>query len=85
MTKLLLILMMVGLWSGCGGDSPTQPTKEELLIGILTRVDPSSGLSKCTCEYRDTGLSVCTGTGEVLPNEGLVFTRRWRIEDGRLY
>ena len=24
-------------------------------------------------------------TGELIPNEGLVWTRRWRIEDGRLY
>ena len=28
MTKLLLLLMMVGLWSGCGGDSPTESSKE---------------------------------------------------------
>ena len=33
MTKLLLMLMMVGLWSGCG-DSPTRPDKDDPLIGI---------------------------------------------------
>ena len=31
MTKLLLILMMVGVWSGCGGDSPTGDEKRDLL------------------------------------------------------
>ncbi len=32
MTKLLLILMMVGVWSGCGGDSPTGDGKGKLLV-----------------------------------------------------
>ena len=86
MTKLLLMLMMVGIFSGCGGDSPTEPTKEELLIGIWTKIHSSSGLSFSTCEYRDTGLSVCTGTGELFPeDEGLVYSNKWRIEDGFLY
>jgi hypothetical protein len=28
MTKLLLILMVVGLWSGCGGDNPTEQIEQ---------------------------------------------------------
>ena len=41
MTKLLLILMVVGLWSGCGGDSPTGEEKKELLIWTTTYDDGS--------------------------------------------
>ena len=32
MTKLLLILMVVGLWSGCGKDSPTGPEGQTLEV-----------------------------------------------------
>ena len=32
MTKLLLMLLMVSVWSGCGGDSPTGEGGNELLI-----------------------------------------------------
>ena len=32
MAKLLTILMVVGVWTGCGGDSPTWDGKEKLLV-----------------------------------------------------
>ncbi len=32
MAKLLTILMVVGVWTGCGGDSPTGDGKEKLLV-----------------------------------------------------
>jgi hypothetical protein len=32
MTKLLLILMVMGLWSGCGGESPTGPKGQALKV-----------------------------------------------------
>jgi len=39
MTKLLLILMVVGLWSGCGKDSPTGEEEKELLTWTTTYDD----------------------------------------------
>ena len=37
MTKLLGILMMVGVLVGCGGDSPTGEEKRELLVWTTER------------------------------------------------
>jgi antitoxin component YwqK of YwqJK toxin-antitoxin module len=41
MTKLLLILMVVSLWSGCGGDSPTGDGKGKLLVWTTNYDDGS--------------------------------------------
>ena len=39
MTKLLLMLVVVSVWSGCGGDSPTGDEKKELLTWTTTYDD----------------------------------------------
>jgi antitoxin component YwqK of YwqJK toxin-antitoxin module len=41
MTKLVLILMMVGFWSGCGGDSPTGDGTGKLLTWTANYDDGS--------------------------------------------
>ena len=94
MTKLLLMLMVVGVWSGCGGDRPTKPTIEELLVGTWAfhttepmsfsfdgiDVDLDYGSTFRTCEYKKSGHSECRS----VLYEGLIFYR-WRIEDNLFY
>jgi hypothetical protein len=41
MTKLIGILMVVSLWSGCGGDSPTGDGKGKLLVWTTNYDDGS--------------------------------------------
>ncbi len=97
MTKLLLILMVVGVWSGCGGDSPTEPTTDELLVGTWDYYVTDNQLlgDWCSvdgddCVNVESILRTCeykeSGVSECssVLYEGLTFFT-WRIEDNLLY
>jgi len=64
MTKLLLILMMVGVWSGCGGDSdsPTGPSDEV----TKWRKNFGYGGGSSVQQTVDGGFIVTGGDGDVL-------------------
>ena len=55
MTKLILTLMVVSVWSGCGGDSPTGPQGQKLEIKTE---EWSNGNIKVEFQYYRDGGSV---------------------------
>ena len=86
MTKLLLILMVVGLWSGCGGDSPTGEEEKELLVWTITYDD--GNVKEEYQFYREGGRMIKHGYYNGFDVDGKILTEgiyKNGVKDGKWF